>query len=495
MPEQFLHGVEIVEILSGPRPIRTVKSSVIGLIGTAPDSEPEVKATYQSGVVASNNALSFESKLSGVAGNEIAIRFRNPGTASAALAVSVSNKVITVSLKTGSGSAIESTAAEIITAIEANAEANALISVDSTGASTGAGVVTAFNTVFLSGGMNEAFPLNTPVLLTGSRSDAARAGTAGTLFNALEGIFDQAGAAVVVVRVAEGVNLAATKTNVLGSSTLKTGVWAFTSAASSLGVQPRILIASGFSGDHAIDSELIAVANRLRSVVVADGPNSTDALAITYAQGFGSDRLFIVDPKVQVSRDGATVNEPASSRVAGLIAKSDNDRGFWWSPSNQEILGITGISRPIDFTLGDSNCSANLLNEGNVATIIRQNGFRLWGNRSTSADPAFAFLSVRRTADMIFDSILRAHLWAVDRNITKTYLEDVSEGVNEYLRSLKNQGAIIGGKCWPDPDLNSPANISQGKVYFNFDFTPPYPAEHVTFRAILTNDYLEELTA
>ena len=36
MPGEFLHGVEVVEIDNGPRPIRTVKSSVIGLVGTAP---------------------------------------------------------------------------------------------------------------------------------------------------------------------------------------------------------------------------------------------------------------------------------------------------------------------------------------------------------------------------------------------------------------------------------------------------------------------------
>jgi phage tail sheath protein FI len=41
MPEQFLHGVEVVEIDSGPRPIRTIRSSVIGLIGTAPDADDE----------------------------------------------------------------------------------------------------------------------------------------------------------------------------------------------------------------------------------------------------------------------------------------------------------------------------------------------------------------------------------------------------------------------------------------------------------------------
>ncbi|SMG62548.1 [weak similarity to] major tail sheath protein, partial [methanotrophic bacterial endosymbiont of Bathymodiolus sp.] len=41
---------------------------------------------------------------------------------------------------------------------------------------------------------------------------------------------------------------------------------------------------------------------------------------------------------------------PASTRIAGLIAKSDNERGFWWSPSNREINGITGTARSIDFS-------------------------------------------------------------------------------------------------------------------------------------------------
>ena len=39
MSEQFLHGVEVEEIDDGPRPIRTVKSGIIGLIGTAPEAD------------------------------------------------------------------------------------------------------------------------------------------------------------------------------------------------------------------------------------------------------------------------------------------------------------------------------------------------------------------------------------------------------------------------------------------------------------------------
>ena len=393
MSETFLHGVEVLEIDAGPRPIRTVRSGVIGIVGTAP-----------------------------------------------------------------------------------NADAT-------------------------------AFPLNTPVLIAGSRGEAAKldtVGTAlGTLPNALDGIFDQIGAVVIVIRVEEGADEATTLANVIGGVNATTGQYegaqALLGAESVVGFSPRILCAPGFTHQRPSDaanpvvSELVGIAERLRAVIIADGPNTTDADAITYEGDWGSDRVFVVDPWVTVFRAGATVIEPASARVAGLIAKSDNDRGFWWSPSNLNINGITGTARPIDYKLGDRNSRANLLNEANVTTIIRQDGYRLWGNRTTSSDPKWAFLSVRRTADIINDSLQRAHLWAVDRNITKTYVEDVTEGVNAYLRTLTNLGAILGGECWPDPDLNTPANITQGKVYFNFDFTPPYPAEHITFRSHLVNDYIEEV--
>lgn len=36
MAANYLHGVETIEIETGPRPVKAVKSAVIGLIGTAP---------------------------------------------------------------------------------------------------------------------------------------------------------------------------------------------------------------------------------------------------------------------------------------------------------------------------------------------------------------------------------------------------------------------------------------------------------------------------
>jgi phage tail sheath protein FI len=503
MPEQFLHGVEVVEIDDGTRPISTVKSSVIGLIGTAPNSAPAATAGLNTGVVGSNNAITWTAITAGRAGNNITVQLKDPKANSQALSVAVSGTVITVNLATDGSGAITSTAALVIAAITASAAASALITAANTGASTGAGVVAAMvKAKPLAGGADEAFPLNTPVLVTGSRVEGAKLDTVGdkqgTLPDAIDAIFDQTGAMVVVIRVTEGVDAAATLSNVIGGVDVggnRTGIQAFLDAESVVKVVPRILCAPGFSHEQALIADLLGIADSLRAVIIADGPNTTDADAITYRENFGSKRVYIVDPNVKVwdTVSNSEINQPASARVAGMIAKSDNERGFWWSPSNREMYGILGTARKIDFALGDVNSRANYLNESEVATIIQKDGYRLWGNRTCSADPKWAFLSVVRTADIIHDSLLRAHLWAVDRNITKTYIEDVVEGVNDYLRHLTLIGAILGGRCWADPGLNSPDQIAQGKVYFDFDFTPPYPAEHITFRSHLVNDYIKDL--
>ena len=332
MSTQFLHGVEVIEINDGARPIQTVKSSVIGLVGTAPQG-----------------------------------------------------------------------------------------------------------------------PVNTPTLILGSRAKAAEifgenndANKDYTIPKALDGIFDQAGAMVVVINVADPANPAHLTTGILdpaniidadvvggvdGATGQYKGVHALLSANTELAVTRRILIAPNFTHDmpsgnaNPVVSELLGIAENLRAIIIADLPNTNDTDAIDYVGDFGSARVFAVYPWVKVLDSlGVIVEEPSSARVAGLIVKSDNDRGFWWSPSNLVINGIVGISKPIDFVLGDINSKANYLNENNITTIIQESGFRLWGNRTLSADPKWAFLQARRTADMINDSLLKAHLWAVDRNITKTYI-------------------------------------------------------------------------
>lgn len=325
---------------------------------------------------------------------------------------------------------------------------------------------------------------------------------AGTLPDAVDGIFDQCGPCVVVIRVDEGADADATLSNVVGGAATGTGVHALKAAQSVVKVTPRILCAPGFTGirdttANPVVSELLGIAAGMRAVIIADGPNTTLTDAITYREDWGSDRVYIVDPQA-LAWDTAlnqAVAQPASARAAGIIARMDNERGFWWSPSNQIMNGIVGVSRPVDFGMSNPNCEANLLNEKEVATIIQKDGYRLWGNRTTAADPQWAFLSVRRTADMVYESIESAFLWAMDRPLSANLVLDIQESVNAYLRHLKAVGAILGGRCWLDPELNSKEQLMAGKLYLDFDIEPPAPLEHLTFRAHRNNGYYEELTA
>jgi phage tail sheath protein FI len=348
----------------------------------------------------------------------------------------------------------------------------------------------------------EAFPPNTPVLTTGNAADMAKLGATGTLPTAIAGILAQTGANIVVVRIAEGVAVGAdpgpemtaeeaTIENMIGGveNGNYSGVHSFLVAKSRLGIAPRILIAPEFCIEEVV-TELIPIADRLRAIIVADCPTETDAAAITFATACASQRVYAIYPQV-INTKNETV--AASPYVAGVIARADKEQGFWCSPSNKVVNGIVGLSKPVDFTLGDSACKANYLNENGIATIVNQDGYRLWGNRTTSDEASYKFLCVRRTADIISDSILRAHLWAVDRNIVKNYLTDVTESVNAFLATLKSQGAILQGKCFANKELNTAANIAEGKVFFDFSFTPAYPAEQVTFRAYLSNDDLESV--
>lgn len=342
------------------------------------------------------------------------------------------------------------------------------------------------------------FPLNTPVLIAAQRT-AAGLGATGTLPAAIRLIHAQGVAPVIVaIRVPDvpddpdtpsSERLSAIIGGTDSATGARTGIAALLSVRGTVGVTPRILIAPGYSHHKEVGDALIAVAQQVRGVALIDGPSTSTADAIAYRRQFGSDRAYLIDPGLIV--DGQAT--PASPAVAGLIARIDNERGFWWSPSNNQILGAAQAARPVHFELGAVDSEANILNEEGVATIINEQGLRLWGNRSCSDDQKWAFLSVRRTADMIHQALLQSHLWAADRAVGRAYLRDVQEGVNAYLRHLKTVGAIIGGRCWVDQELNTPANIAAGKVYFDFDFTPPYPAERVTFRSHLVPDYAETL--
>lgn len=322
-----------------------------------------------------------------------------------------------------------------------------------------------------------------------------------TLAKALAGIFLECpGARVIAICVGPGDTEDAP--GVLGELGKMSGIYGLLKCRD-MGVLPKILIAPGYSKDVAIQMALVAVAKTLKAVTIVEVPEPSDGedklLKINefFANRYSS-RMYPVYPDVVLP---SPIGEVGSSVVAaGLIAKTDRDFGWWVSPSNRVMTSILGLTETVDYSLDPENPNTltNLLNKEGIATIIPEQGFRLWGarTRANSTDPGedqHKFLNVRRTRDFVDEAILKSHLWAVDRNITKNYIEDVSESINNFFRDLKSQGAILGGLCSIDKELNPPEKIIEGHITFDYEFTPPYPAERLTFRSILSNKYISEI--
>jgi phage tail sheath protein FI len=337
----------------------------------------------------------------------------------------------------------------------------------------------------------DAFPEGAWRLIAGSQAEADKLGATGDLPAAVQGIFAQIGTVVLVYRVAEGEDAAATQANVI------LGIQAMASAQAATGQHPRILIAPGYSSNVAVATELVAMADRLSAFTFIDGPDTDDAAAIAFRGNFGSERAMVVEPWVTVfdTTTAQTVTRPPSAYVAGVQARTDNERGFWWPIDNEPIEGLDGTSRPIGHHLSDTASRANLLNASEVTTIIRDDGFRVWGSRTCSADPIQAFASVVRTADMVVESSIRAHRWALGRPFSQQLMLDVRNSVQDYIDTMAELGALLGGKAWIDADLNGEATLKAGRFFLDFDLEPPAPLERLTFRVGRNGAYYETLVA
>ncbi|MCU0843253.1 MAG: hypothetical protein MUC79_16280 [Thiobacillaceae bacterium] len=112
----------------------------------------DVQADLDTGTEVADNAITWTAVPKGTLGNTVTVTIVDPAGNNAALAVSVAGSDITVSCATDGSSAISSTAAQVMAAIEASAAASALVTVADTGTSDGSGLVVAVTETALSGG-------------------------------------------------------------------------------------------------------------------------------------------------------------------------------------------------------------------------------------------------------------------------------------------------------------------------------------------------------
>ncbi|EBA0744822.1 phage tail protein [Salmonella enterica subsp. enterica serovar Nigeria] len=495
----FLHGVRTLEYDDGTKEISTVDISVIGIVGTAPDSIGATSATLATGSTLADNYITWTVEEPGSNGNsyslEIVAGDIYPATQMWDDKFDYS-KIYVYSIQTDGSlkltvkmpvdangnklmdSEIVSSLWDMVDPLDGYSR----IKTVSSGADQGE--VAYLSRTYFTGGTDEPFPLNTPAVIAGSTKKAAYLGSTGTLPADVADILNQADAMIVVVRVAEGEDAAKTQTNVIA------GLNQLTLSQQILEITPRIIIAPDFSASDPVAAQIEVAANKLRGVGYIDSPTAaTPADVVKRRQNYGS-RIEILRPRVYTTSDTSGTPRPYSAIAAGHRCRVDNEKGFWWSKSNQPIYGVTGLEQIDDFEVDSTSCTVNQLNKNQVSTVIRYNGFRHWGNYLCSTDPQWAFECVRRTADDIEDSISIAMMNDfIDKPIDLHLGDDIIETINAYIRYLEEIGAINGGNAWLDSELNTKESLAAGKLYINVEFAPKSPCQEIIITYRINNDY------
>ncbi|OSN03196.1 phage tail protein [Lonsdalea iberica] len=470
MAANYLHGVETVEVETGARPIKTVKSAVIGLIGTAPMG-PVNDVTL---CVSETNAAQFGSQVSGFTIPQAldAIYDHGAGT------VLVINVLDPVKHKTS--------------------VSNASVTFDSTGVAQLVNPVVS-NLVLRKSDDAQPYVEGQDYTLDAQTGKITRVGTN----------IDSGSTVIASYDFADPTKV--TAADIIGSvneAGNRTGMKLLNDTYNAFGFFAKILIAPVYCTQTSIVTELVSLADKLGAVAYVDAPIGTTFQQAISGRGptgtinfnTSSDRVKLCYPHVKVydANTNSERLEPLSQRAAGLRAKVDNEKGYWWSSSNQEISGITGVERQLSAMIDDPNCEVNLLNEQGITTVFNSygSGLRLWGNRQ-AAWPSVThmrnFENVRRTADVINESIRYFSTQFIDQPISQALIDALTESVNAYGRTLIGNGALLGFKCWYDAARNEETELAAGHVLLSYKFTPPPPLERLSYESEITSEYLVTL--
>ncbi|EGQ7676517.1 Ig-like domain-containing protein [Vibrio parahaemolyticus] len=283
-------------------------------------------------------------------------------------------------------------------------------------------------------------------------------------------------------------------------------------AGNKYGFSSKIHLAPGILHKTGAASLAVAAVKSIRGVWVGDMPEdvSTKEEAFAFKQQFGSDRYMPCWPRpLVIQDDGSTQVDWFAPSLAGLMAQVDrngtgdtivSETGYWCSPSNYPLVDIVGPSIDIEYIPSDVACDVNYLNANGIYTMINRSGWKGFGNYSSAypdSTDLTSFLCVRRTADIIEESIETTTLQFIDKpmftgphGLQAMVCGRVRDTVNDYLRS-KEGTSLVYSNVYLEVNDNPLVNLQQGKIKYRYQFTPPIPMQTVEYAAEIYVEGLE----
>ncbi len=181
---------------------------------------------------------------------------------------------------------------------------------------------------------------------------------------------------------------------------------------------------------------------------------------------------------------GRTYVEP-SGYVAGIYARTDEERGVHKAPANCVVRGA------IDLKYYVSKAKQELLNPIGVNCIRSMNGaISVWGARTVGGDRngEWKYINVRRLFLFLQESIDEGTQWTVFEPNDMALWGKIKLNVTAFLTNVWRSGALFGAtpdesfyvKC--DAETNPPEVRDEGQVITEIGVAIVRPAEFVIFR-------------
>jgi len=202
------------------------------------------------------------------------------------------------------------------------------------------------------------------------------------------------------------------------------------------------------------------------------------ALDSTYA-AFYYPWVTVFDPVTQ-----SELQLPPSGFVTGIYARNDVERGVYKAPANEVVTLAIGFEKLLNKGQQD------VLNpEGvNCFRYFPGRGLRLWGARTTSSDPEWKYVNLRRYFAYLEHSIDRGTQWAVFEPNGERLWANVRTTVSDFLYNEWVSGALLGATpkeaffvlC--DRSTMTQNDLDNGRLICLIGVAAIKPAEFVIFR-------------
>ena len=184
--------------------------------------------------------------------------------------------------------------------------------------------------------------------------------------------------------------------------------------------------------------------------------------------------------------DGQMLYAPPCGHMAGIYSRSDQRVGVHKAPANEALDGVFDLR----VNLNDQVIGRLSQQDINCLCAFPGRGFRVWGARTLSADPAWRYVNARRIFLTVTRWIERFMAELVyDLNDVRLWVRIMRE-LTAYLDDLFRQGAFKGRtpdeaffvKC--DSETNPPDVIDAGTVVAIIGLALAAPAEFIVVRII-----------